>query len=79
MAREGEREAGNEAGEMGRAASCWSVEAVVRDLNFNPRMMGGLRSAGGGQGGSPVRSLIIRLGPQQGEEVDSSLCKMLSL
>ena len=45
MVREGEREAGNEAGEMGRAASCWSVEAVVRDLNFNPRMMGGLRRA----------------------------------
>lgn len=37
---------GNEAGEVGRAASCWSIEAVVRDLNFNPRMMGGLRRAG---------------------------------
>lgn len=31
-------------------------------------------SAGGDQRGSPVRSRIIRLGPQQGEEVDSSLC-----
>lgn len=46
MAREGGREAGNEAGEMGRAASCWCIEAVVRDLHFNPRMMGGLRRAG---------------------------------
>lgn len=31
--------AGNEAGEVGRAASCWTLEAVVRDLNFNPRVM----------------------------------------
>lgn len=36
--------AGNEAGEVGRAASCWTIEPVVRDLNFNPRVMGGLRS-----------------------------------
>lgn len=31
---------------LGRAASCWSVEAVVRDLKFNPRVMGGLRRVG---------------------------------
>lgn len=46
MVRKGGRVAGNEAGEVGRAASCWILEAVVRDLNFNPRVMGGLRRAG---------------------------------
>lgn len=47
MVRKGGRVAGNEAGEVGRAASCWRVEAVVRDLNFNPRVMGGLRTTAG--------------------------------
>jgi hypothetical protein len=46
VAREGGRVSGNETGEVGQAVSCWSTWAVVRDLDFNLRVMGSLRRAG---------------------------------